>query len=170
MSNFKDIISDVVDKVRLKYDPTNDVFPVFDYGHRQTIANRISQRVNSADDKDKIFPMIALLSDTDYTEQITDGLNYEVSGFYILIMNEREKDWTEEQSYTNNFDAILTPLYESFIKYLNRSLEVDSSSIAGGDRILHPNYGSVIDNKIPFGIAVDAIEIRNLNLEIIKKC
>jgi len=172
MANFKDIISDVVTNVRTDYDTVNTpvVFPVYDYGHSKNVANRIMERVKSNTYKGKILPMIALITNPDDIIEGVSDINYTASGFSIFILNERLKTWTEEQAYDNNFDTVLTPIYNLLIKYLKRSSYIDGSSVDTGQRINRPYLGSLGANANPFNIAIDAIEIRNLNLEILKKC
>ena len=119
-----------------------------------------------------MFPAVCLFHD------FPEVMGYERSlTLQLVIITDTSKHYTTAERYTNTFDPILTPLYELFLKQLAKSDYVDSDSDSvlyfehtrwdrpywGKDGI----YGAVADI---FNDFIDAIEIENLKLKILKTC
>ena len=144
----------------------------FHHGRPLEIVNTFKQIAQNSTYNKGMFPAICLFSD--YPEVIS----YERSlTLQLVIITDTSKHYTVAERYINSFDPILTPLYELFLKQLAKSNYVDSDSDSvlyfehirwnrpcwGKDGI----YGAVADI---FNDFIDAIEIENLKLKILKTC
>lgn len=140
-------------------------FPYFMDGHIEEINIRLKRKDDSADSvlKWQKYPLIILLQDIDYDK---NKINPSEASIDFIIVNITKQGYTTIQRRSNNFTPILDPLYNELIGMLRDS---------PGFRITDDNFkisrkyfwGAVPQGKNPFNDRLDAIEVNNLNLELI---
>lgn len=168
---FVDIFSDIVDAVREEYDPTNDLQPYYIYGHPREIANKLSLKDRSKEDKFKKFPLVALL--TDFTEGHGESLadDYNLSVRCIIVTN-TNKNYVSDERYENTFKPILYPIYELLLKKvaLSPALKTVSQGLIAHektDRLYWGAAGIYGNDGLIFNENLDAIDVNFTDLTVL---
>ncbi len=138
------------------------------YGHPKEIAKRLQELSNSTTQKDKKFPLIILFTDV--------MINRSIPGFYgtaklrMLVCNITQPEYTSDKRTALNFRPILHPIKEELInqigKYSGFTTE-DELTFSETDMYF---YGSSINDKNIFNDYIDAIELRDIKINIKNKC
>jgi hypothetical protein len=167
IQNVIDLISNVVTNVRAEYD-TGLEKPYYQHGHPLEILNTLKEYTANATLKIKKFPLIALLED--FVAESRTGVFQYIAKPDVLIITDTKMEYKASDRYTNSFDAVLTPLYDLFMKYLIKQAGVHVqhktvphqriNHLYWGREGLYRNVGNVFNDHI------DAIEIKGLNLKI----
>jgi len=168
MSNFVDIIGDIVTHVRHEYD-TDMAEPYYMYGHPLEIFNILAEMDQNETFKYSKYPLIALFQD--FEEQNTKNTTT-VNNVTIVIMVDTSTTFIAPTRYETTFTPILQPIYELFIKHLKRSIYVTSEDyehkkidrLYWGKEDAFGNSGNIGND------ALDAIVISGLNLRLIENC
>lgn len=160
----------IVAKVNTALTAANfDTRPVYYmYGHPKEIANRLQELSNSPTEGHKKFPLIILFTD------IT--IDRSLIGFYgsvslrMLIANFTLAEYTSIQRTEINFKPILHPIKKELINQIDRH-----SQFTYEDELIYKEtdmyyYGSQINDKNIFNDRIDAIELRDIKLNIKNKC
>jgi len=167
--NVVDVVGDVVEMVRYEYDPSLSEKPYYLHGHPLEIVNILKVKTESGSElKFKKYPLIVLLEDFD--DDGPAGVFANRAKVDILFITHTNKDYNATQRYTNSFDAVLTPLYDLFVKHMKRKtgVHIDHQKLNGkvvnhlfwGKKGLYGNEGSQFDDFI------DCKEITGLELKI----
>ena len=166
--NIVDVVSRIVDKVRLEYDPTNNEQPYFLHGHPLEIINTLKEYTVDSSLKYKKFPLIALFEDI--KDSGASGIFSHQAKLNILIITDTDPNYKASDRYEKTFNEILTPIFNLFVKHYQLSREIHT-----GKRSLKPErinhlfwgrkglYGS---NANFFEDAIDAIEIESLDFKV----
>lgn len=166
--NIVDVVSEIVDKVRLQYDPTNHEKPYFMHGHPLEIINTLKEYTQNPALRLKKFPLIALFEDIESIG--AEGLFASQSKLNILIITDTLPKYKAAERYEKSFNAILTPIYRMFIEECNKSKRIYTAH----QKIKHEpinhlfwgNKGLLGNTANFFEDTIDAIEIKNLDFKI----
>jgi hypothetical protein len=178
MINVVDVIGEVVGKTSTAIEKSAGKKVFYQYGHIIELDEILRSYSNSTKEfREQKYPAIFLL--TDFLEKRDSRPDYETEAFLqLLIVAGSVKDYRTADRYREVFKPVLHPIYEAFIK----QLEKDS-------RILKQKYGLIPHDFINrslisgfqlrtqtgttknlFSDFIDAVEINNLNLIILKNC
>ncbi len=146
--------------------------PYYAYGHIQEIAKALMDKDNSTQfESFKKFPLIMLLLDV--TRKPNKTLQtFDYDNVNIVIVNSTKPDYMAADRKENNFDPILHPLYEDFIKELSRSRLLNNSnsipfiSHSATDRYF---WGTELNKNSTKNIVndfLDAVDIKELNIKV----
>lgn len=141
--------------------------PYFIDGHLLDVAKQLVMKNNSvAPNKFKKYPLIVLEQDFDMNK--LDGV-YTRASLNFVIVNRTQGDYNTKQRREFNFTPVLDPLYMDFIDALSNfeGLEVVSDEWEVTRRYY---WGSQFVDKNIFNDWLDAIEIKNLNIETVINC
>lgn len=138
------------------------------YGHPMEINNRLQKLTDSPTEGSKKFPLIILFTD------IT--IDKSVVGFYgsvslrMLIANFTLPEYISEQRTEINFKPILHPIKKELINQIDRH-----DRFTYEDELIYKEtdmyyYGSEINKANIFNDRIDAIELRDIKLNIKNKC
>lgn len=113
-----DMFEEIVDNVRANYDPVSLLEPYYDHGHPISIMNKLTVKDGEKVYKFQKYPLIALIQDIQETHSSDLGITYSFSP-RIVILSTTDKNYTEQERYTNVFKPILYPIYEEFIEQVH---------------------------------------------------
>lgn len=171
-----DYIGGIVAQTSEKVKPVigSDVF--YKFGHIREIANVLQLDSKTEEFRAQKYPAIFLLQD--FAERKGTDMEVETEAtLQLLIVAGSTKDDRSADRYRKVFKPILYPIYEAFITTLNSDTrlltaysgvpheKVDRPLISGA--LSEPTTGS---NKNLFNDHLDAVEVRKLNLKILKNC
>lgn len=138
------------------------------YGHPKEIAIRLQELTNSPTEAHKKFPLIILFTDI--------AIDKSLIGFYgstslrMLIANFTLPEYTSVQRTDINFKPILHPIKKELLKQIDlhdRFTYEDELTYKETDMYY---YGSKINDNNVFNDRIDAIELRDIKLNIKNKC
>lgn len=160
----------IVAKVNIKLTEANfGTRPVYYmYGHPKEIAIRLQELSNSPTEGGKKFPLIILFTD------IT--IDRSLIGFYgstqlrMLIANFTLPEYTSVQRTEINFKPILHPIKKELINQIQRHGQFTYEDELTYKETDMYYYGSQINDKNIFNDRIDAIELRDIKLNIKNKC
>lgn len=168
ITNIVNVLGDIVANVRAEYDATNNEQPYYLHGHPIEIISTLQEYTQIATLKLKKFPLIALFEDFEASEK--EGLYLTKAKLNVLIITDTLPTYKAAERYTNTFDAVLTPIYDLFIKYClsSRALFTQKRMIPHtkvnhlywGKNGLYGNDGNVFNDY------VDAIEIKGFDFKV----
>lgn len=166
--NIVDVVSRIVDNVRLEYDPVNNEQPYFLHGHPLEIINTLKEYTIDSSLKYKKFPLIALFEDI--KDRGAEGLFSFQANLNILIITDTDQNYKASDRYEKSFNEILTPIFNLFVKHYNGSRELFTPKKSlKPDRINHLFWGRkglYGSNANFFEDAIDAIEIESLDFKV----
>ena len=146
----------------------------YQHGHPLEIVKSLQEMTKAQVKSDLKYPLIALFQD--FTEE--KGIRYDIESrckFTLILATITQPEYKAAERYTINFDAILQPLYELLIPSIVRSGYFDQSSTEippkhkKTDRLYWGKSGLYGDTGNMFGDAIDAIEINDLELDVMKQ-
>jgi hypothetical protein len=171
-----DFIKSIVSKTSLAVQK-KDGKPVFYFfGHPIEISNILSSYSATEEFRKQKYPAICLMMD--FAEKRNPKLVIEVEAtLQLLIVAESNKDDRVADRYEKVFKPILYPIYETFIKQLQKDSNVWSplNGFIPHEKIDRPlisgmQVKTINGIKNLFNDHLDAIEISNLHLTIFKTC
>ncbi len=165
-----DIIGDVVAKVRAKFDPTGLEKPYYMHGHITEIINTLSEKTANDEWKFKKYPVIMLLQDFEERFPVVAGYVSDVE-LKVVIATNTQPTIKADERYDSTFPNTLYPLFQLFIKELEKSPNVNSrrfefkktDRLFWGKSDIYGNSGNIGHDYL------DAIEL-TINLKIIQNC
>jgi hypothetical protein len=176
MNAIVDFIGSVVDKTSLAVEAKIDKPVFYFFGHTKEINNTLSSYSKTEEYRKQKYPAIFLIMDFAEKRNAKQGIEVETT-LQLLIVAESNKDDRAADRYEKVFKPVLYPIYEQFIKTLqNDSLiwkplsgfipheKIDRPLISG----MKMETADGVKNL--FNDFLDAIEIRNLQLTILKQC
>ena len=141
--------------------------PYFIDGHLLDVANQLVQKDGSVSpEKFKKYPLIVL--EQDFEMNKVDG-PYAKASLSFVIINPTKVDYDTKQRREFNFTPVLDPLYLEFIEALNTFQGIDIISDEW-DVTRRYYWGSQFVDKNIFNDLLDAIEVKNLKIEIVINC
>lgn len=167
--NVVDVVSEIVDSVRTKYDVSNEK-PYFMHGHPLEIINTLKEYTQSSELRLKKFPLIALFEDIDSNSP--SGIFASVSKLNVLIITDTSPNYKAAERYTQSFNQVLTPIYDLFISECcaSRRILTPKNKIQH-ERVNHlfwGNKGLYGNTANFFEDTIDAIEIKNLDFKVFR--
>jgi hypothetical protein len=138
------------------------------YGHPKEIANRLQELSNSPTEGNKKFPLVILFTDITIDRSLIGF--YGSTSLRMLIANFTLAEYTSNQRTEINFKPILHPIKKELINQIdrhNRFTYEDELTYKETDMYY---YGSQINDKNIFNDRIDAIELRDIKLNIKNKC
>jgi len=151
------LIESVVNSMDVK--PKN-----FIHGTPTEILNRLIEMGNSSE-RFKKFPLIALIHDID--QNIDGNTSYDVK-LNIVIANATEPNYSSHQRLTKNIIPILQPLYESFLKSIDKSGYFVSRYTHPHTKVNRMYWGRSDNKQNKTTDYLDAIELQSLELKVKK--
>lgn len=138
------------------------------YGHPKEINNRLVELSNSPTEGHKKFPLIILFTDITIDRSLIGF--YGSTSLRMLIANFTLPEYISEQRTEINFKPVLHPIKKELINQIDRH-----DRFTYEDELTYKEtdmyyYGSQINDKNVFSDRVDAIELRDIKLNIKNKC
>jgi hypothetical protein len=176
MTAIVDFIGSVVNKTSLSVQKGIGKPVFYFFGHTMEINNTLSSYSATDEFRNQKYPAIFLIMD--FAEKRDTKPDVEVETMLqLLIVAESAKDDRAADRYEKVFKPVLYPIYETFIK----KLQCDSrtwtplSGLISHEKIDRPLISGlqvkvVNGTKNLFNDCLDAIEIANLQLTILKDC
>ena len=109
-----DMFDDIVSRVRALYDTDNNLQPYYDHGHPISIRNKLTAKDGNKVYKFRKYPLVALIQDIPEAHLQDLAFAYEFTP-RVVILAPTDKNYTEQERYTNVFKTILYPIYELLI-------------------------------------------------------
>jgi len=158
-----DIIGDIVTTMR-----GNGATPYYLYGHPLEVVNTLTEWTKHPVKKFAKFPIIILMQDFEERKGVEQGVNSSVSLNLVICMNTKP-EYKSADRYVNTFKPVLYPLYDSFIDTIITSgyFKNVSHGVVQHTKIDRVFYGNEGNTANQFNDRIDAIEIRNLELDIL---
>jgi hypothetical protein len=138
------------------------------YGHPMEIANRLQELSNSPTEGHKKFPLIILFTDITIDKSILGFFGS--TSLRMLIANFTLAEYTSVQRTDINFKPILHPIKKELIKQIERHGQFTYENELTYKETDMYYYGSQINDKNIFNDRIDAIELRDIKLNIKNKC
>lgn len=138
------------------------------YGHPMEIANRLQELSNSPTEGHKKFPLIILFTDITIDKSIIGF--YGSTSLRMLVANFTLAEYTSVQRTEINFKPILHPIKKELIKQIERHGQFTYEDELTYKETDMYYYGSKINEKNIFNDRIDAIELRDIKLNIKNKC
>lgn len=138
------------------------------YGHPMEIANRLQELSNSPTEGHKKFPLIILFTDITIDKAILGF--YGSTSLRMLIANFTLPEYTSVQRTDINFKPILHPIKKELIRQIDRHGQFTYEDELTYKETDMYYYGSQINDKNIFNDRIDAIELRDIKLNIKNKC
>lgn len=163
--------SDALTKGRANNTGTLQAVINFQYGHPIEVVNRLSEMTKHSTYKREMFPAVCLMLDV---QEKVDNNAFQgiVTIRDMFLITDTRPEFTAAERKTNNFDTRLNGLYELFIGRLQESTDI-VSEYPPHDRWERYNWGKeglYGGAPNPFNDFIDAIQIANLELKILKNC
>ena len=140
--------------------------PYYIFGHRVEIGNRLLEKEQDSKSKLQKYPLIALR--LDILENISGNVSdVELS---LAIMEYTDENYYTKDRYDNIIIPILDPIYADFISALSDHNDISTVGPIDHTRIDRPFWGTegpTGNEENIFSDPLDAIEIQNLNFQII---
>jgi hypothetical protein len=138
------------------------------YGHPMEIANRLQELSNSPTEGHKKFPLIILFTDITIDKSILGF--YGSTSLRMLVANFTLAEYTSVQRTDINFKPILHPIKKELIRQIERHGQFTYEDELTYKETDMYYYGSKINEKNIFNDRIDAIELRDIKLNIKNKC
>jgi hypothetical protein len=138
------------------------------YGHPKEIAIRLQELSNSPTEGHKKFPLIILFTDITIDRSLVGF--YGSTSLRMLIANFTLPEYTSVQRTAINFKPILHPIKKELIKQIERHGQFTYKNELTYKETDMYYYGSQINDKNIFNDRIDAIELRDIKLNIKNKC
>lgn len=174
-----DIFKAVVARVNTRTNTGGDPYPVvFDHGHYAEVVKNLGFKDQAISDSEKVkYPLVWLVMD--FEEQSGGHPMYYAQGQYqIIIAMPTDPNWGMDERATNNFKPRLLPIYALLMDELHKTQEFgfpSTDQLVKHTRILRPYWGGGQGQNGETGKGnlfndfIDAIQIKNLSLNVVKK-
>jgi hypothetical protein len=116
------------------------------------------------------FPALILVQEFEEGVDVKAGTRE--ANLRVLILTDSKKEYVAAERYTYTIKPILYPLEELFLKCLGRSVEVGGYGV-DYTRIDHVRWGAEAGDGTAsnvFNDFIDAVELLNLKVKILKIC
>lgn len=142
------------------------------HGHPIEIINNLGKKDKSNNLMFDKYPLVALFQD--FGERSTRDFGISEATFTLIIAKATRPDYVAEERYEHNFKPFLYPIYESLLKWIEKSgefLVYDKNLIQHEkiDRLFWGNSGLYGSKANIFNDWIDAIEVKNMRLRFYNK-
>lgn len=138
------------------------------YGHPKEIAIRLQELTNSPTEANKKFPLIILFTDITIDRSLVGF--YGSTSLRMLIANFTLPEYTSVQRTNINFKPILHPIKKELLNQIDRHAQFTYEDELEYKETDMYYYGCQINEKNIFNDHIDAIELRDIKLNIKNKC
>jgi hypothetical protein len=139
----------------------------YKYGHPKEISIRLQELSNSPTEGHKKFPLVILF--TDITIEKDEPGFYGSARLRMLIANITDREYISEQRTELNFKPVLHPIKEELIKQIGLHPQFTYAGELKYKETDMYYYGSRINDKNIFNDYIDAIELRDIEINIKNK-
>lgn len=160
----------VVDKVNDALSAAGfDQLPInYMYGHPLEISNRLQELSNSPTEGHKKFPLIILFTDITIDRSLIGF--YGSTSLRMLVANLTQPEYISEKRTEINFKPVLHPIKKELINQIDRHIQFTYEDELVFKETDMYYYGSEINKANVFNDRIDAIELRDIRLNIKNKC
>lgn len=139
----------------------------YHYGHPLEIINTFKSKGHSEGYGREVFPAICLFQPIPEKHVIGD---YRTAKLNMVIVTDTKREYEASQRYTYTFKPVLIPLYEMLFEQMKCSgtIEVTEDNYDYVEHLFWGKNGLYGNTSNIFNDFVDAIEINNLNIQILK--
>lgn len=157
---FKEIAQRTADKLEMHVN--------FMHGHHSEITQVLTDLTQDIDASAGKYPLIALFQDF---EEKKGNYFIELPAIQIIIATLTDKNYLAAERYDKTFIPVLYPIYNEFIRQIAISTYFKESSVnkiahTKIDRLFWGKNGLYGNTGNVFNDFIDAIEIKNLNLNV----
>ena len=138
------------------------------YGHPKEIAIRLQELTNSPTEGHKKFPLIILFTDITIDRSLIGF--YGSTSLRMLIANFTLAEYTSNERTDINFKPILHPIKKELLNQIDRHTRFTYEDELTYKETDMYYYGSRINDSNVFNDRIDAIELRDIKLNIKNKC
>ena len=157
---FPYLMTDVIVNLRAIYDPDRNNYPYFEYGTYLELVKQLEIK-----DKNQLesYPLVWLVweANENNEKEIFDEM-YSISP-RVFIVSPTEPDYSSAERFTNNFEAILNPIFQEFIYQVQYHVNIDfaeSNPFTKTDHLLWGESLGFAKDKNVLNCPVDAIEVK----------
>ena len=168
MTILVEVFRDIVEKLNLATDRNVNYL----HGHPIEVLNTIDQLTKLEASDDLKFPLIALFQDFEETINENSAIENEVS-LTIMILSLTKQEYTASERYENTFKTELYPIYIELINQIKKhvAFQIDFGNVLHTkiDRLYWGKQALNGNDANKGGDFIDAIEIKNLRIKILKQ-
>lgn len=158
-------IKQVVAAVNIALSESGFNIPVrYDYGHPLEIGKRLQELTQSVTLANEKFPLIILFTDITI-DRNTPGF-YGSTNLHLLVCTLTEPNYTSEQRTDTNFIPVLHPIKRELLNQLERHIGFSWPQEPTHQETDCYFYGSLLNGKNVFNDYIDAIELRNVRINL----
>lgn len=166
-----EILAEIVAKVSAETGiPIN-----YSFGSAKYIKEKLDLLSKGNGYAEKRLPMIALFCPVN--EERNNPDYYSVSSVNIIIACSTRTEWSNEDRLKNSFIVKLRPIYESLIRNIKNDSRLDCGykevvKHKYSENYSYGRYGAYVQNSEKLSDPIDAIDIRDLeiNIKLIPNC
>jgi hypothetical protein len=142
----------------------------YHHGHLLEVKNTFKEYTTIAAVKREQFPAVVLVQD--FPEEINNLTGEREATCTIFLVTDSQQKYTAADRYTNTFKPILYPLYDLFFDELRYNDNVADADMKHTkiDRVFWGRESGEGSLSNIFHDFIDAIEISNLKVKILKTC
>lgn len=169
---FRQLVTDTEAAIQ---EDTTVVFPTdvpkklyFMQGNVMEVSGQLLKLTKSPQHKGKKFPLVVLFRDI--KEGIEDtGIKFKA---HFAIFTLTQETYSSDEREVKTFNPILRPIFEEIVNQLQNSAAFNAPSLKelAIEKYDCFFYGSVQNNKNPFGDRVDAIDVTSISLSLNNNC
>jgi hypothetical protein len=166
-----DIIGDVVSKTSAAVQQKHGFDVFYHYGHAKDIQELVLSYAQTEQFRKKRYPAVLLLQDFVERSNRSAGMERQVD-LQLIIVAESGANYRPEIRYDKVFKPILYPIYEEFMRVINRSGGTFMIPYSGfpHDKIDRLRLTEALMGAgVKFADFLDGIELRNLSISILKE-
>lgn len=148
-------------------------FPIYyEWGHQPEITQKLTALDASKNKKSFKYPLMWLVMDFKESHGVNMDVYAKTSPFSFVFAVGTDPLYTEQQRRDKSFLPTLLPMYQTFLQALSEqsSFRKPYGPLIKHDSALRPYWGHGTNHNL-FNDFIDAIEITNLQLEVVNlKC
>ena len=172
---FPRVFGDVMTSVVSEYDPVNGLKPVYEFGTYLELTKQIviKDRNIAAGKVEVKYPLVWLVWEAnENTKTWTTDAQYTINP-RIFICTHTNSDYSSDQRYSENFEAILYPIWLIIREEMGYNNQIGSFTAQNYSDSEHLYWGESLGFEKKKNVlfdTLDAIEIKFTELEIFKNC
>jgi len=170
---FPDLFSEIVTKAHtlIQADSSLSELPGIDLGYEFGTLHELQKRVLLKNSE--MYPLVWLVWERPENLKKFNGSfsnrTYNVSPL-VFIIEKTDPNYTSSERYENIFKPFLIPIYDNILKAIGRHRNFNTLNTIDHEQYEHFFWGMDEDNNTVLSDYNDAIELKLIDLEILKKC